>query len=144
VIPVDAPVADQTDLFRRIHPDSVVWDSIDGRYRPSSGAFRKKARVSVQIEDALTDEGLEPGVALSAHPSHSLAAVTAAVVRDEDQTVERTPKPGDPAHGDVVGKKSSTCADRLARATRWEILREEFVSEAERAKAEEALKGSAG
>lgn len=139
MIPVDTPIADATELFRRIHPDEVIWDDDEGRYRPSSGAFRKKERVSVQIQDALADARVEPEatLALSGHTCHSLAALTAEVARKEQQLLERTPLPDDPAHGEVVGKKSTSCATRLARATRWQVLQEEYIAAAERAKASE-------
>ena len=35
----DATIADDTELFRRIHPEQVVWDHNEGRARPTSGAF---------------------------------------------------------------------------------------------------------
>lgn len=139
MIPVDTPIADATELFRRIHPDEVIWDDDEGRYRPSSGAFRKKERVSVQIQDALADAGVEPEatLALSGNTRHSLAALTAEVARKEQQILERTPLPDDPAHGEVVGKKSTSCATRLARATRWQVLQEEYIAETESVKAAE-------
>ena len=139
MIPVDTPIADATELFRRIHPDEVIWDDDEGRYRPSSGAFRKKERVSVQIQDALADAEIEPEatLTLSGHTRHSLAALTAEVARKEQQILERTPLSDNPAHGEIVGKKSSSCATRLARAARWQVLQAEYIAETESAKAVE-------
>lgn len=80
----DAPVADTTDLFTRIHPTEVVWDADEDRPRPSSGVF-KKIDMSVHMGDVLQDAGLEPASTLGGRPNHSLAALTAGLVTSEEQ-----------------------------------------------------------
>ena len=98
------PVADATELYRRIHPTHLVDDDEGGCVRLSSAAF-KDPRMSVHLQDALGALGREPASVLEAFPQHCLAALTAGLVRQYEQEVIRSPTEEDPSHGEVVGEK---------------------------------------
>jgi hypothetical protein len=124
----DSSIDDATDLFRRIHPEQVVWDDNESRLRPTSAAFRD-AEMSVHLSDVLAERGLLSITVLDDRPQHQLAAITAGFSRSEEQAVARTPTDEDPAHGDVIGPKSRTRRNRFAKGCRWEVLRRETLQE---------------
>jgi hypothetical protein len=134
VITSETAVLDDLELFHRVPPNMIVWDLNEHRYRPTTGLFRKRERVSVYLEDKLTEESREPVSVLAGYPDHSLAASIVRTVRRESQEVVRSPTDAEPAHGDVVGKKSTTCAERIALATSWTSLDFDAIPEKEKAK----------
>jgi hypothetical protein len=104
------------------------------RYRPSSGTFRKRQCASIYLADQLAEESRQPASVIDGYPEHSLSASVVERVRAKEQEVVRSPTDDEPAHGDIVGKKSSACADRLARATTRIFLDEDAIRMAEKAK----------
>lgn len=122
----DASIRDETDLFRRVHPNHVVPD-LNGDYprlRPSSAAF-KDVEMSVNLADTLAEEGLDPSFAVREHPHHFLAAITAGDARtDPALAIVRSPTDRDPTHGDVLGEKRKSWRSRMAQLARWEIERD--------------------
>jgi hypothetical protein len=127
VIAADAPIADSTELYRRVHVSQIVWDDNVKRLRPNNSVF-KDVELSVHLGDALEDEGHSPSSVLDGRPSHHLVAVTAGLVTAEDQVVSRDSQPGDGSHGLVTGAKPKPRRDRLALAARWEALRREALT----------------
>lgn len=85
--------------------------------------------MSVNLGDDLARHDLSPDFALRNHPRHHLAALTAGLMRREDQAVFRDHLPDDPTHGGVSGPKPGARRGRFASAARWEILRENELSE---------------
>jgi hypothetical protein len=126
VIPNDAPVADETTLYRRVHPTEIIWSDNDSCLRPNSSVFKDK-EMSINLDDVLKDEHRGPESVLDGKPTHSLVSLTAGFVRGEKQEVLRTPKPEDSSHGDVCGDKSGKRKKLFARTARFVILREEAL-----------------
>lgn len=124
----DPSIPDDSDLYRRIHPEQVVWDDNTGRLRPTTAAFRD-LEMSVNLGDDLAREGLSPDFAVRNHPRHHLAALTAGLARTEDQAVYRDHLPDDPTHGGVAGPKPKPRRTRFANSSRWAVLREAELSE---------------
>jgi hypothetical protein len=124
----DPSIVASTDLFRRIHPDQVVWDDNQRRLRPTTAAFRD-IELSINLGDDLARHNLTPRFALRNYPRHHLVAVTAGFVRDEGQAVYRDHLPDDPTHGIVAGPKPKPRRGRFALSARWEFLREHELSE---------------
>lgn len=131
----DAPVGDHTSLYRRVHPDEIVWDDNDQRPRPASSVF-KDVEMSVHLGDVLEDEQREPSAVLDGRPYHSLVALTAGFVRSEDQEVRRSKLPDDESHGDVIGAKPRRRRRSFARAAEFVVLRESGLDLLMRAKVE--------
>ena len=105
-----------------------------GRYlRPGSGVF-KDSEMSIHLDDVLKDEEREPESVLDGKPQHSLVALTAGFVKDEEQTVRRTPIPEDASHGEVCGKKSQARRKKFARTAEFVVLRKDALSPNEVAK----------
>lgn len=140
MIPDDAPVPEDTALYRRVHPSEIVWNDNDGRLRPISNVFKDR-EMSVLIGDALEDEEREPASALNGKPTHSLVSLTAGFVEGEEQTVRRTPKPDEAAHGDVCGQKSKGRQRLFARTAEFVVLREDALNPDELAKMRAATGG---
>lgn len=127
MIPDDAEVPEETNLYRRVHPTEIVWNDNDGCLRPASGVF-KDPEMSIHLGDVLADEEREPASVLDGKPTHSLVSLTAGFVKEEDQTVRRTPIPDDASHGEVCGKKSQSRRKKFARAAQFVVLREDALN----------------
>lgn len=121
----DRPVEDDTLLYRRVHQVHYKLQE-DGSFRIRETAFKNPKDgkdMSVQLGDTLADLGKTPNDVLVGVDAsmYGVAAIQAKVVTDEDQTVERTPKPGDEAHGDVVGDKPTGRRKLFASAACWAV-----------------------
>ena len=133
MIPDDAPVPEDMNLYRRVHPKEIVWNDNDGCLRPGSGVF-KDPEMSIHLDDVLEDEGRGPESVLDGKPTHSLVALTARFVKGEDQDVRRTPIPEDASHGEVCGTKTQGRRKRFAKAAEFVVLREDALNSDELAK----------
>lgn len=114
-------MAAETRLYRRVSPregDGWVRDENRDCIRLSSAVFTGD-RMSILIGDTLETEGRPPLDALDDHPDHFLVSITADDARAQEQEVERTPIPEEPAHGDVVGRKTRGRSRALRDAARW-------------------------
>lgn len=114
-------VPSATRLYRRVLPragDGYVLDENRDCLRLSSAVFSGE-RMSVLLGDTLDDEGREPLQTLVEYPDNFLVAITAAAAREQEQEVERTPLDEEPAHGEVVGKKTKGRKRALAAAAVW-------------------------
>lgn len=67
----------------------------------------------------MESEGRPPRSALEKYPDHFLVAITARDAREQEQAVERTPIDEEPAHGDVIGKKTRGRRRALCAAAEW-------------------------
>jgi hypothetical protein len=121
------------NLYRRVHPSEIVWNDNDGCLRPCSGVF-KDPEMSVHLDDVLKDEQREPATVLDGKPQHSLVSLTAGFVKDEEQTVQRTPIPEDASHREVCGNKSQGRRRKFARTAEFVVLREDALNTNELAK----------
>jgi hypothetical protein len=120
----DGSIANDACLLRRIRPDQIVDDANLGTRRPSSAAF-KDADISVDAEPVLKASGLDWKVCLQDHPGYSLVNVDAGHARDKSLAVICKPLKDDPvlkdnpAHTEVVGKKTQAIARHLAANSTW-------------------------
>ncbi len=125
--PDDISIKESVQLFRRVHPEQVVWDEYENRLRPTKAAFRGE-EMSVNLGDDLERERLEPTFALRNHPKHHLVSLTAGFARSEEQAVARSPFKDhpqfgdDPTHGDVNGRKPESRSKRFSLAAEWTVL----------------------
>jgi hypothetical protein len=134
VISPDAPVPEETKLYRRVHPTQLHWDDNDGCLRPTSSAF-KGEEMSIGLGDVLEDEQRDIESLASDKPTHSLVSLTAGYVEgEEDQQVRRTPLQEEPAHGDVCGEKTQGRRKRFAFAAELALVREDELKAADREK----------
>jgi len=117
----DGSIADDADLLRRIRPDQIVDDKNLGARRPSSAAF-KDPTMSVDTEPILHQHGLDWTFTLRNHSGYSLARFKTGAARVETLAVVHKPEPGNPAHTEVIGKKTQGVANRLVAASTWAHL----------------------
>jgi hypothetical protein len=122
VIPDDAPVSDETILFRRVHPDEVVWDDNDKCARPNSGVF-KDVELSIHLGDVLEDDGREPVAVLDGKPHHCLVGFTTKCAQEQEQEVKRSHMPTDDSHGEVVGAKPKARRRYFSRESYFAVFR---------------------
>lgn len=115
---VVVPIEDDAGLLRRIRPDQIVHDQNLGRKRPSSAAFKNPC-LSVDCEPILTKSGLDWNFSLKGYPEHSLVRITARVPRSQNLTVEHKPITENPAHSEILGKKTQGIANNLVAASEW-------------------------
>lgn len=105
-------------LLRRVPPYQVILDKNTGTHRPSSAAFEDE-ELSVNIQSILAANGLDWRFSLIGHDGFSLCSFTAKQARDLRQAIVRTPKAGNPSHGDVVGKKTDGVRKGFTRVAVW-------------------------
>jgi hypothetical protein len=125
----DRSISDETDLFRRIHPQlDIQWDANESCWAVKSRAFQNTGgstcgKMSVALADTAAADGRDPDDVLrrAGTPDWFLVALTAGDARAECQGVERAPTDQEPAHGNVVGRKTKGRKRALARAARWVI-----------------------
>jgi hypothetical protein len=111
-------------LLRRVRSDQIVHDQNTGGRRPSSAPF-KDAQMSVDAEPILRSIGLDATFSLSKHKGYSLVGFTAGNARTQNLAVEVKPEPDNPAHTEVVGKKTQGIANALRDASAWVHLEPE-------------------
>lgn len=121
----DSPIADDTPLYRLV--PLVHCDVVDGRWEFQSAAFDNNEGLDMSVVLGDTLEALErkpaelPHDLFSDQQSWGVAAITAGDLRHEAQEIVRTPRPEEPAHGDVRGPKNGGRRKRIKRLARWEV-----------------------
>jgi hypothetical protein len=120
--PNDPTVPDDSLVFRRVPPDQVVRDATGDR-TVSTAAFNSRGGpLSVGLEVLLRELRHEPLVMLQGYPTHGLAGLTAARVRQPDPehpekrlgvTKDRDPDEP-PWHGSITGKITDSLGKKLA------------------------------
>lgn len=117
----DTSVPDDCALWRRIPPNWWVLDENRGVIRPASACFddNKKGPMSVYLSVVMAEHGLGYDHVLAGHEDYKLASVTAGLARELNQAIVRKPEPDQPAHAEVVGKKTGSVKNRFARDAVW-------------------------
>jgi hypothetical protein len=112
------PIVDEDTLLRRIHPSQMVEDKNLGARRPSSGAFTDP-ELSVDSELLLAKYNLNIAFCLRDFPEYSLARFAAGFARATGMTVTHTPQADNPAHTEVIGKKTKALQRQFAAISVW-------------------------
>lgn len=110
----DPTVADEEELWRRIHPEWVVSNA--GGTRVSSAAFKESSgEISVDRANLTNAEA-----ALALYPHHGLAAIEARVPRSLGAYVVRArPTPDNPAHAVICPRPTRGHARQMAGKCEW-------------------------
>lgn len=120
----DSTIENDWRLFRRISPQWVVPDGAGGS-RLSSQAFQNHPTnplaFSVHIERVLQQLGLPNESIIAGHSGYSVAAITAGLVRQHKQVIQRAAETADPAHAHVLGDKPGSVKKAFAKAAVWVI-----------------------
>jgi hypothetical protein len=111
-------ISDDDALLRRIHPLQIVEDKNLGRRRPSSAAFTDP-ELSTDSEALLEKHGLDSSFCIQNHAGYSLARVEVQFARASGMEVTNTPKERNPAHTDVIGKKTEATQRKFAKHATW-------------------------
>jgi hypothetical protein len=116
----DGSIPDDAGLLRRIAPDpnQIIFDKNTGIWRPSSAAFRDH-KMSVDVEPVLESNGLDWHFTLREHPGYSLVRFRAQSARQVGLAVVSRPVPNNPAHAEVIGKKSGSIPRHLRESSEW-------------------------
>jgi hypothetical protein len=121
----DQSIADDAELYRRVPPEHCRF--IGGEVEVREGAFKnfphpELKRMSVVLGDRLAELERDPRTILKGHEHCGVVVLRAGPLRhDEEQKLQRTPKPEELAHGDVVGDKPASRKKRLAAMAEWVI-----------------------
>jgi hypothetical protein len=114
----DRSIADDACLLRRIRPEQVVPDKNLGNRRPSSAAF-KDPEMSVDAEPILNTNGLDWRSTLKGYQGYSLVNVKASYARAKALAVVHKPLIDNPAHTEVIGRKTQGIANHLRANATW-------------------------
>ena len=126
----DESISGDTLLYRRVlnqqNPPvrQIVWDENRNCWRPSSAAFTNHpdgSGMSVGIDDTYKELDIEPTTILNGHPNFSLTAFPTKAVREKNQKTIRKPLDGDPAHGEVIGKKTKSVKNAIIANCFWVV-----------------------
>jgi hypothetical protein len=118
----DPTIGDDAPLWRRIPPWHFVFDENLGRWRPSSAAFEDhpdRSPMSVLLGQDVLNQGRTAGSVLEGHQGFGLAAIAAGLARRNRQGVMRKPRPDEPAHAEVFGKKTGAVKKAFVRNCYW-------------------------
>jgi hypothetical protein len=114
----DPSIPNEDRLFRRVRPNQVRTE-LDGSKRPTSAVF-KNPELSVNIESLMIQQRRLPEDTLADYRDDYLTSITAGNVREYNYPIVKdTDPPNDPAHGLVLGKKSSAFANAMVRTHKW-------------------------
>jgi hypothetical protein len=114
----DLSIPDTDRLFRRVPPNQLE-PLEDGSLRPTSAVF-KHAKLSVNIECLMVEQGRSPEDSLTAYPGHYLTSILVRDVRAKGHPiVKNTEPPNDPAHGLILGKKTGSFANAMLASHQW-------------------------
>jgi len=120
----DPAIANDSELWRRIHPNWVVADRNRAVVRVSSAAFDNSpdgSPTSVLLAETMRETGKTADEVIAEFDGYALASITAGQARECEQGVARSPLLDEPAHACVFGDKTKPLKRCLARATRWVI-----------------------
>ncbi len=120
----DPTIADDAELWRRIHPDHIFYDENKGRWRPSTAAFENHPNgspMSVLLGEMVLGSGRGPLDILTGYEGYALASITAGLARQCNQGVAREPLPDEPAHAVVFGEKTYGVRKRFACDCGWAV-----------------------
>lgn len=109
---------EESDLFRRIPPEQIIFDHNINEYRPTSQNFDDE-KMSVDIEAVLVEKNLDWHFTLKGHEKFSLVRFPARFTRDLGQKMIFCPTPEDPAHGKVLGRKTRSIRNNFVRQSKW-------------------------
>jgi len=124
----DTTIADDSELWRRIHPTWVVFDGNTGTWQVSSAAFddsKNGSPTSVLLADLVRESGRTAQDVIANYSGYSLASITAGEARGCGQGVARNALPDEPAHAYVFGQKTKAAERCLARHAKWVIAPQE-------------------
>ena len=113
----DPSIPGDERLLRRINPTWINWDE-RGNATISSAAF-KDEELSVNLESIMLQDGRRPEDAVRTRPGYGLATITASHARSLNQAVARDPKPEEPSHGVVYGRKQRAICRGLRDGATW-------------------------
>jgi len=117
----DPTILDGEVLYRRVPSDQWHWPED----RPQSGAFDDSpdgSPMSVAVQSKLLAAGLQPRDLIVNHPKFGLVSFTAGSARQLGFAVTADPPvAGEPGHGWVVGKKTTSRKRQLAKACQMEV-----------------------
>lgn len=116
----DKSITDESLLYRRIPPHWVVPDG-EGGLRISSQGFNDP-QMSCNVGDCLDRSDYGPEDLLEAYPEFGLATITAALAREESQSVCYDPVDGEICHGLVLGRKNKRVSKKFAGAASDNVI----------------------
>lgn len=117
--PNDPTIGDDQLLWRRVPREQVVFDGNLNRARPSSKAFQNTSGTSGMSVNIAAETTIEN--TLRGYENHLLVQFAASLPRGLGQGVVRNPLPGNPAHAEVMGKKSKSVQKALYTNCTWVV-----------------------
>lgn len=113
----DGSITDEMTLWRRISPLWWTFDAKLGTHRVTSAAFEDHPDGS-SMSVTIAEEAVGVDVLLDGHEGYGVASFPARVARhDCGQHLVRRPLPKNPAHAEVVGRKTDAVKKKLRLAS---------------------------
>lgn len=119
---IAGPVPDAVVLYRRVDR-RLLKESAGGCIRVTSAAFKQDPELSVVLGDQLAEDGRPPETTLERWPGQYLISFLARDVRSTKPPLDvvRSPTEEEPAHGDVIGRKTGAVIKALHEAAAWAL-----------------------
>lgn len=123
--PLDDPsVEDDHDIWRRVHPSQIVYDSNLQRSRATSGAFQDSgdgSPTSVLIAKMVLESGRSATDVLTGIVGEGVVRIAAGDAREKGILIHIEEDDGEKAHAYLVGKKTRSVQNHLAGKAVWVI-----------------------
>jgi hypothetical protein len=114
----DSTIGNDEVIWRRIHQYQVVDDVNLKRKRPSSAGFNQDGKenpVSVYI----ASEAISSQMVMQGGKEQFLASLSASFIRQLGLGIIRDSSSGSPGHALLVGRKTGSMLNKMARAASW-------------------------
>ena len=119
----DKSIPDDSEIWRRIHPDQLTEKG--GRLRPSSAAFEdsdENSPMSVHLAEVIRRARIAPEILLLGKAyGTGLASIKVRTFRQDGQSIVRDPTADDPSHALICGPKPGSVRKKWAREAVWVI-----------------------
>lgn len=119
-------ILDDEELWRRIPPFRNTYDANQQRVRPGKDCFADHTNGTPMSVYRACLTG-DPGNLLrDVPPGFGVVALNARQIRDLGLTLLPKPKPNEPGHAEVIGKKTDSIKSKLAKASEWKVKTDPF------------------
>ena len=118
----DPAVSDDDALLRRVPPQMISGTGSQDCVEVSSAAFTNPSDgsgMSVTIRSALIAAGGRVEDVLAGYKGFGLVSLPVASAREQNQIVIRKPLSDNPAHGEVIGRKTRGVRRALKQSAIW-------------------------
>jgi hypothetical protein len=128
-------LADNDEVWRRVPPEKVIFDSNIGTFRPTKDSFNDHPN-GTPMSAFLARECRDPQAALEGNEGFALVAIRVQTIHECNQVVVSADREGlPPGHVHITGKKTDSVRKKFAKECRWVVEPSDELKEKARKRA---------